>query len=101
MYAGQVAPQQQAIIGFTCTQGVGPSFVAQIAAYIAGDRKINQDLSQVQLVPLLGGPHYRYFWLVFDGGFVRYDLDTHRVDAFNTTPEVLQGYRRACGFSSQ
>lgn len=93
-----VAPQQQAILGFTCTQGVGADFVAKIAAYIATDRKINQELSYVQFAPLLGGAHYKYYWLVFDGGFVRYDLDTHQIEAFNATPQVFQAYRQACGF---
>jgi hypothetical protein len=98
---GQVAPQQQAIIGLTCTQGVGPGFVAQMQKYIATDREINQQLSLVQFAPLLGGAHYRYFLLGFDGGWVRYDLDAHRVDAISMTPEVLQEYRQTCGFSSQ
>jgi hypothetical protein len=95
---GQVAPQQQAIIGFTCTQGVGPGFVAQMQKFIASDREINQQLSLIQFAPLLGGAHYRYFLLGFDGGFVRYDMDAHRVDALNMTPQVLQSYRQTCGF---
>ena len=98
---GQVAPQQQAIIGLTCTQGVGSAFVAQMQKFIASDREINQQLSLIQFAPLLGGAHYRYFLLGFDGGWVRYDLDAHRIDALNMTPDVLRGYRQACGFSSQ
>lgn len=98
---GVVAPQQQTIMGFTCAQGVGTDFVAKIAAYIVTDRKTIQDLSYIQFAPLLGGAHYKYFWLVFDGGFIRYGLDTHQIEAFNTTPQVLQVYRQTCGFSSQ
>jgi hypothetical protein len=94
---GVVAPEQQTIMGFTCAQGVGTDFVIKIAAFITTDRKINQQLSNIQLVPLLGGAHYKYFWLIFDGGFVRYGLDTHQIEAFNTTPQVLQVYRQTCG----
>ncbi len=94
---GQVNPQQQAIIGFTCAQGVGPGFVAQMQKFIASDRAINQQLSLIQFAPLLGGAHYRYFLLGFDGGFVRYDMDAHTVDATIMPPALLQGYRQTCG----
>jgi|SRR5580693_6116387 hypothetical protein len=95
---GVVAPQQGTIMGFTCAQGVGTDFVAKIAAYIVTDRKTLQELSYIQFAPLLGGARYKFFWLVFDGGFIRYDLDTHQIEAFNTTPQVLQAYRQTCGF---
>ncbi len=95
---GVIAPQQQTLMGFTCVQGVGSEFVAKVAASIVADRKTIQDLSYIQFAPLLGGAHYKYFWLVFDGGFIRYDLDTRQIAAFNSTPQVLQAYRQTCGF---
>lgn len=94
---GMVDLQHQAIVGFTCTQNVGLDFVEKLVPYLAGDRDINGKLNQVQWAPLLGGAHYKYFFLFFDGGWVRYDFDAHRFDAFNMTPQVLQGYRQACG----
>jgi hypothetical protein len=85
-------------MGLTCTQGVGPKFVEEMQKHIASDREINQQLSYVQFAPLLGGAHYRYYLLGFDGGWVRYDLDAHRVDTMSMTPQVLQAYRQTCGF---
>jgi hypothetical protein len=96
----QADPQHQAILAFTCAQGVGPDFVAKLVPYLAGDRDTNQKLQWGGLALSVGGAHYRYILLFFDGGWVRYDLNTHGFDAFNMTPAVLQGYRQACGFPS-
>ena len=95
---GLANPQTQAIIGFTCTQGMGQQFVEKMQAYIAADRQINQQLGMVQFAPLLGGAHYRYFLLGFDGGWVRYDMDAHQVATLSMTPQALQSYRQTCGF---
>jgi hypothetical protein len=94
---GVVVPQQQAIMGLTCSQGVGPGLVEKMQTYIAGDREINQQLGMVRFAPLLGGAHYRYFVLVFDGGMVRYDLDARKVEAVGMTPQALEIYDQACG----
>jgi hypothetical protein len=95
---GRAIPQTQAIFAYTCTQGVTPEFVAKIAAYIGGDRDINQKLNMVQFAPLLGGAHYRYFLLGFDGGWVRYDLDAHKISVETMRPLALEAYKKACGF---
>ncbi|MGA2882190.1 MAG: hypothetical protein ABSG13_24830 [Bryobacteraceae bacterium] len=58
--------------------------------FVATDREITQQLNLLQFAPLLGGAHYRYFLLGFDGGWVRYDMDAHTVDTVNMTPEALQ-----------
>jgi hypothetical protein len=95
---GMVNPQTQAIIGFTCTQGMGQQFIEKMQTYIATDRQIHQQLGMVQFAPLLGGAHYRYFLLVFDGGSVRYDIETQQVATLTIAPQVLQIYRQTCGF---
>lgn len=98
-------PQQQALIAFTCTQGVGPQLVAQLQQYIATDRTIVEKLSWVQLAdgfsPLLGGAHYKYLLLGFDGGWVRYDIDTRQIATLGMAPQALQAYKQVCGFTSQ
>jgi hypothetical protein len=96
---GLVEPQQQAIIGLTCTQGMGQQFVEKMRVYIATDRVINQQLGMVQFAPLLGGAHYRFFLLGFDGGWVRYDMEAHQVATLPMTAQALQMYRNTCGFN--
>lgn len=98
---GLILPDQHIIAGLTCTQGVGMGLVTKMQVYIAGDRQINQELGMVQFAPLLGGAHYRYFMLGFDGGWVRYDMDGHLVDSVTMTPQALQAYRQVCGLAPQ
>jgi hypothetical protein len=78
---------------------MGQQFVEKMQAYIATDRQITQQLGMVQFAPLLGGAHYRYFLLGFDGGWVRYDMDAHQVATLMMTPQALQAYRQTCGFN--
>ena len=96
-----VLPQRQAIIGFTCTQGVGVGFVSKMQEFVARDPQIKQDMELIRLAPLMGGAHYRYFLLAFDGGLVRYDLDARRVEGLTAAGLLPSLYEKTCGFQPQ
>jgi hypothetical protein len=94
----RIFPRQGAILALTCTQGVSMPFVIQIRDFIAKDQELNQKLGMIRLAPLVGGAHYQNLMLAFDGGVIVYDLDARTLAVVPPRPEMLDAYRKDCGF---
>jgi hypothetical protein len=82
------------VIALTCVQGAGPALVNEALQMLQAQRS---KISQLKLVPKLGGARYKYIVLGFDSAVIVYDVDTGQMAAARPPADFLTGYYGACG----
>ncbi|HZU32595.1 MAG TPA: hypothetical protein VFB79_15870 [Candidatus Angelobacter sp.] len=95
----QAVPQQETLLGLTCTQGDGPALVDKVKDMLPETEDVKQLKMLRSYGPILGAKTYHFAALGFQSGIIRLNVDTWQAERLEPWTGYSQFYDAACGFT--
>lgn len=92
-----VDPQNSIIVGYTCTNDIGPKMVEAIGEQVMNLKDLRQLRSLRTWGTFVHSTTYKYFAIGFEKQVIRLNIDTWTTDIVEPGPTYEAGYQAACG----